>query len=159
MVGTLLSIPGGICSTYIPKAEVLTVSNNHFACFSNMCQTCHMPINGTYSPYAIERARKAIEYIHNHFRETFSPEQLAEEVKMDTKQLQSLVQFLTGYTVHNYKMHVRIDHAKLELEHFSKGVKDIARNFGFGSASHFIREFKKRTGITPGQYRIQLVGQ
>jgi AraC-like DNA-binding protein len=115
-----------------------------------------MPINGSYSPYALERARKAIEYIQRHYRETFSPEQLAEEVKMDTKQLQSLVQFLTGYTIHNYKMHVRIDHAKQELATFSKAVKDIACNYGFGSASHFIREFKKRTGITPGQYRCQL---
>jgi AraC-like DNA-binding protein len=115
-----------------------------------------MPINGSYSPYALERARKAIEYIHSHFREAFSPEQLAEEVKMDTKQLQSLVQFLTGYTIHNYKMHVRIELARLDLEDFGKAIKDIAGNHGFGSASHFTREFRKKTGTTPGQYRYQL---
>ena len=88
--------------------------------------------------------------------ETLSPEQLAEEVKMDTKQLQSIVQFLTGHTIHNYKMHVRIDHAKTELEDFSKAIKDIAGKHGFASASHFIREFKKRMDMTPGQYRYQL---
>ena len=121
-----------------------------------MCKTCRMSINEFHSPYAIARARKVIEYIHCHFRETLSPEQLAEEVKMDTKQLQSLVQFLTGHTIHNYKMHVRIDHAKTELEDFNKGIKDVARNHGFGSASHFIREFKKRMDMTPGQYRYQL---
>jgi AraC-like DNA-binding protein len=115
-----------------------------------------MPINGSYSPYALERARKAIEYIHTHHRETLSPEQLAEEVKMDTKQLQSLVQFLTGHTIHSYKMNLRIDLARLELEDFSKAIKDIACKHGFGSASHFIREFRKRMGITPGQYRYQL---
>ena len=121
-----------------------------------MCKTCRMSINEFHSPYAIARARKVIEYIHSHFRETLSPEQLAEEVKMDTKQLQSIVQFLTGHTIHNYKMNVRINLAKLELEDFSKAIKDIADKHGFGSASHFIREFRKRMHITPGQYRYQL---
>ena len=121
-----------------------------------MRQTYRMSITGFHSPYALARARKVIEYIHSHFRETLSPEQLAEEVKMDTKQLQSIVQFLTGHTIHNYKMNVRIDLAKLELEDFGKTIKDIAGNHGFGSASHFIREFRKKTGTTPGQYRYQL---
>jgi len=115
-----------------------------------------MPITGFHSPYVLERARKAIEYIHNHYGETVSPELLAEEVKMDTKKLQSSVQFLTGYTIHNYKMNLRIDNAKLKLADFSRAVKDVACSLGFVSASHFIREFKKRTGITPGQYRYQL---
>ena len=121
-----------------------------------MYKTYRMSINEFHSPYALARARKVIEYIHIHFMETLSPEQLAEEVKMDTKQLQSIVQFLTGHTIHNYKMHVRIDHAKTELEDFSKAIKDIACKHGFGSASHFIREFKKRMDMTPGQYRYQL---
>ncbi len=77
---------------------------------------------------------------------------------MDTKKLQELVQLLTGYTVHNYQMVVRIDRAKCDLGDFGKALKEVATANGFGSASHFIKEFKKRTGVTPGQYRLQLAG-
>ena len=116
-----------------------------------------MPINGTYSPYDLERAKKAIEYIHCHYAETFSPDMLAEEVSIDIKKLQLLVQLLTGYTVHNYQLNVRIEQAKLELEDFSKPVKWIARKHGFSSPTHFNREFKKRAMLTPKQYRLQLM--
>jgi len=116
-----------------------------------------MPNNGNYSPYDVECARNAINYIHRHHRERISPQDLAEEVGINKKKLQLLVQLLTGYTVHEYHLNTKIENAKSELADFSKLIQRIAKQQGFHSATHFNREFKKRTNMTPKQYRCELM--
>lgn len=116
-----------------------------------------MPSNGSYSPYDVERAQKAIQYIHIHYTETLSPNKIAEEFEIDIKKLQLLVQLLTGYTVHNYLLNIRIEQAKLDLADFRKPIKWIARKHGFASTTHFNRKFKQWVNMTPKEYRHQLM--
>lgn len=48
---------------------------------------------------------------------------------------------------------VRIEHAKRLLEGGGLSVDDISVEAGYEDASFFRRLFKRRTGLSPGEYR------
>ena len=47
----------------------------------------------------------------------------------------------------------RIDRARELLSSGTSSVADIAREVGYADPKYFMRVFKCRTGLTPGQYR------
>lgn len=47
----------------------------------------------------------------------------------------------------------RIDHARDLLSSTASPIADIAREVGYDDPKYFMRVFKRRTGLTPGQYR------
>jgi transcriptional regulator GlxA family with amidase domain len=116
-----------------------------------------MPIYGTYTPYDLERVQHAIDYIHAHYKENISSDQLAIEVELSKSLLQTLMYFITGMTVHHYLIKVRVDCATKCLADFKKSIKFIALTHGFSSSSHFSSSFKKQTGKSPNEYRLQLL--
>jgi len=116
-----------------------------------------MPIKGLFTPYELDRIHTAIAYIDQHYQDSISADSLAIEAGIDIKHLQAGIQFLKGLTVHNYLLKVRVLRATEDLENFGRSIKFIAIRNGFSSASHFGSEFKKRMGLTPREYRYQLL--
>ena len=116
-----------------------------------------MPINGLFTPYDLDRINKAIAYVDKYYQNSISAENLAMEVEMDVKQLQAGIQFRKGLTIHNYILKVRIQKSIEDLENFCMPIKRIASRHGFSSPSHFGAEFKKQTGMTPKEFRYQLI--
>jgi two-component system response regulator YesN len=116
-----------------------------------------MPIKGSFTPFDLFRIKKAMSYIEGHYNDYISAENLSIEVNMDIKLLQAGIQFMTGLTVHNYLLKIRIDKAAIALEDFSNSIKCIALNYGFSSHGHFSTEFKKQKGMSPKEYRYQLL--
>jgi len=47
----------------------------------------------------------------------------------------------------------RLDDARLALEEGTAGVAEVATRFGFGSATTFALEFRKRFGVPPSKTR------
>ena len=116
-----------------------------------------MPINGIPTPYDLARIKKALSFIEMHYRTNIYAEQLASEVSMDIKQLQEGIRQLTGLTLHNYLLKVRVDKATEHLADFSKSIKYIALKYGFSNPGHFSTEFKKQKGLSPREYRYRLI--
>ena len=112
----------------------------------------------TYTPYDVERTRKAISYIHYHYKDHISTDQLAIEVSIDKRKLQKVMRAITGLTIHHYIIKTRLDHAMEELdEKFELTIEQIAYRNGFPSSSWFIKHFRGRTGLTPKKYQFQLL--
>jgi AraC-like DNA-binding protein len=119
-----------------------------------------MPIRDAYTPYDIGRTKKAIAYIHLHYSDNISADQLSMEVSIDVRLLQSLMQFLTGMTVHHYLVKIRIEQATKDLEdRFEFTIDQIAHRHGFSSSSHFIKCFRDRNDITPREYRYHMLNK
>lgn len=118
-----------------------------------------MPIRGVYTPYDRERVRNAIAYIHIHYAENISADQLSMEVNINIKLLQKIIQKLTGHTVHNYLIMFRLERAKDDLSNFRDTVECIAIRNGFSSSSHFSKKFKEKHGLTPQAYRFKLIDE
>ena len=61
----------------------------------------------------------------------------------------------TGMGPHQYLLQLRIAHARTLLAGGGRSVKEIAAECGFEGEPYFCRLFKKRTGLTPGQWRAR----
>jgi two-component system, response regulator YesN len=108
-------------------------------------------------PYEKRRIEEALEYICFHYKERLSADQLAIEFNLSKPKLQAGFQQLTGLTVHNYILKVRVDKAKQMLEDTDQPVKSISSAMGFKRPSHFICIFKEYTSLTPCEYRLRSI--
>jgi AraC-like DNA-binding protein len=117
-----------------------------------------MPINLAFTSYDVERTHKAIAYLQNHYTENTSADQLAGEVMIDKRKLQTVLKILTGLTVHSFIIKTRIEKATEDLANRAElTVNQIASRHGFRNASKFIKHFRKRMGQTPKEYRQHLL--
>ncbi|MFH5185240.1 helix-turn-helix domain-containing protein [Paenibacillus sp. TAB 01] len=96
-----------------------------------------------------------MDYIHNHYTDDISLEQLAAELKLSVSYLSAYIKEKTGI---NYLEHInthRIGKAKELLVQTDLNVQEIGKHIGYYNANSFIRMFKKFTGTTPKEYRKQ----
>ncbi|ROO33642.1 helix-turn-helix domain-containing protein [Salinisphaera orenii] len=60
-----------------------------------------------------------------------------------------------GASPHQYVRELRLDRARALLSDGSAAICDVALAAGFGSQSYFTDLFRRATGVTPRQYRLQ----
>ena len=58
-----------------------------------------------------------------------------------------------GFTLIEYLQNLRVEEAKHQLESSNRSIERICYEVGYEDVSFFRRLFKRRTGITPSQYR------
>lgn len=100
----------------------------------------------------VEKAKK---YIESNYTNDIKVKDVADFAGVAVPYLQRLFVKELGYTIVGYVSKLRIDCAKQLLESTSYGIIDIALDTGFSSRQHFGRVFKKITGTTPNEYRIE----
>lgn len=96
---------------------------------------------------------QAREYMTQHFAEKITLEKLAELFSIDKFYLQKLYTQHFGLSPNEYLITTRMHRAKETLCATELSVGEIAERVGMGSASYFVRQFKRREGITPARYR------
>lgn len=84
-----------------------------------------------------------------------SIEELAQAVSLSPSHFQYLYKQEFGVSCYEDILTARLDMAKYYLRSTSLPVKRIAELCGYDNDVHFIRQFKKRTGMTAGEYRKQ----
>lgn len=84
-------------------------------------------------------------------------ELLAERVHLSVSRFQHLYRSFFGTTLTQDLIQSRIDHAQYLLRSGSESVAQIAAACGYNSTEHFLRQFKKLVGTTPGRYRAQML--
>ena len=62
-----------------------------------------------------------------------------------------------GSSIIKYRNRLRIDAAKMSMLVADKTFSEISEETGFGDERYFNRIFKKYEGITPGEYRTQIL--
>ena len=101
--------------------------------------------------------RMAIQYIQEHYRQSLSLGQIAEAVYLHPTYLSNLFKKQTGYAVVDYINTFRIQRAKDLLKDPRNRIYWIVEQVGFSNQRYFSAVFKKNTGLTPMQYRQQLL--
>ena len=97
----------------------------------------------------------SLAYIREHFSEPLTLEQIAGFVNLSPYYFTRLFSKETGLTPHQYVIATRINYAKYLLQSKELPVKEIAFTSGFMSESSFCSTFRKREGVTPGEYRAR----
>ncbi|HZG85392.1 helix-turn-helix domain-containing protein [Paenibacillus sp.] len=100
--------------------------------------------------------QKLLQYIHDHYHEDVSLDQIAEVTGLHPNYVSALFKKETGSTFIQYLQSYRVDRAK-ELIHAypALSLEKIAVRVGYQHIGYFFRVFKKYAGCTPGQYREQ----
>jgi YesN/AraC family two-component response regulator len=98
-------------------------------------------------------ARKAMAYIHHHFAEPLSREELASLVGVSERHLNRCFRQELGVTPMTYLTRYRIRQAKRLLEQGQYSISQIALATGFSESSYFARVFRREVGLTAGAYK------
>ena len=95
-----------------------------------------------------------LEYlINNYYMRPVTAQQIASLLYVSPRQLARILQKKYGTTLHELLMEKRVVTAGVLLRSTALTVDEIARTVGFGSRAGLYREFCKRQGVTPAQYR------
>ena len=95
----------------------------------------------------------AVDYMEAHYDQSLSIEGLAAQFNISPSYFARLFKRTMFQTPYDFLTATRIYHAKTMLLDARLTIDSIALACGFHSASNFIHAFKKRTGMTPTQFR------
>ena len=103
-------------------------------------------------PASSDSAMEAvIAHIRAHLTEPLTLDSLADTVFLSKSALCHRFKTATGFSVMEYIIHCRVQHARALLGR-GYSVQQAGESSGFGDNAHFIRTFRRVTGLTPGQY-------
>jgi len=92
-------------------------------------------------------------WLHEHFREDFQFSELAQRVRMSTRNFARRFKQATGEAPLGYLQKLRIGESKRLLESEYTTVQEVARDVGYEDVIFFRRLFKRYAGISPQEYR------
>uniref|UniRef100_UPI0020BFBC1A helix-turn-helix transcriptional regulator n=1 Tax=Bacillus cereus TaxID=1396 RepID=UPI0020BFBC1A len=95
----------------------------------------------------------SIEYIHNHYNELITREQLANSIGISPWHFSRKFKEQYGLSLSEYLATYRIYRAQEALLTTSARSQDIANNVGFEDAHYFSRRFKAIVGVSPKNYK------
>lgn len=98
-------------------------------------------------------AEEIITYINEHFTEEIRVSDLAAKAGLSHYYFIRTFKRETGFTPHEYILNTRIAAAQYLLKNTKLSIKDICYQTGFSCESIFCSAFKRRSGMTPTQYR------
>ncbi|MEQ8520452.1 MAG: helix-turn-helix domain-containing protein [Cytophagales bacterium] len=99
----------------------------------------------------LEKLIKAVE--DNISNENFGVQDLADLLSISKSTLLRTVKKHSSMSVNHFIREIRLEHAKNKLEESELSISEIAFQTGFSSPSYFIKCFRDRYGISPGEHR------
>lgn len=96
---------------------------------------------------------EVLEFIRVHYAEPIKLEELANLLNLSTSQFERRFKKVFQITPTRHIQNVRLRAACNLLTSTHDTIASIAHESGFYDHSHFVRTFKKTTGLSPGEYR------
>ena len=103
------------------------------------------------------RAKKMIQYIHDHFSDQLTISQIAKSASISNSECMRCFHHIIGMTPIQYLKEYRLHRACQMLSSTNELISDIALQCGFHDFSYFTKTFRETRGITPGEYRRTLI--
>lgn len=97
------------------------------------------------------RVNRVRDYLWAHYMEKVTLRQLAAVADLSPYHLLRSFRAQVGITPHTYLVQARIEWSRKFLR-AGNSIVETALKAGFTDQSHFTRQFKKFTGVTPGKY-------
>lgn len=124
--------------------------------FAKLCER-HLQDGITPATLGNERipVARACEFLQDCYNENVSVHHLGTIAGLSPFHLSRIFSKYTGVPPHTYQTQIRLKKAT-DLLASGMSIAEVASETGFCDQSHFQRAFKKKFGITPGQYEWQL---
>ncbi|MEY4930966.1 MAG: HTH-type transcriptional activator RhaS [Bacteroidota bacterium] len=104
----------------------------------------------------VRKIKHAKEYLLKHMDNPPGLKELAKAAGLNEYQLKVGFKEIYGNTVFGYLLDHKLDHARVLLDTSKFQVNEVAYQIGYANPSHFIAAFKKKFGVTPKKYLMNL---
>ena len=104
-------------------------------------------------PHADAVVSECEKWLAQHFREATTVARVVRHARMPERTLKRRFKAATGMALIDYVQNLRIEEAKRLLESTVQAAEEISAEVGYEDASFFRRLFRRRTGLSPSQYR------
>jgi len=138
-------------------AEMLDglIHRRHTPDFRKLVDPVGIVARGSSDIEAIEDTQiaRALRFIKEHAVEGIEVEDVLDQVTISRRTLERRFRERLCRSPHDEIMRVRFERAERLLVETTATVATVAEGAGFGSLKNFHRVFKKRTGVTPAEFR------
>lgn len=107
-------------------------------------------------PADMEKMHHARDIIFTRANEVHSLRRLALEIGTNEFTLKKGFKEVFGTTVFGMLSDLKMEEAKRLLSEGEKSISEISEYAGYKNSTHFTSAFKKKYGITPGKYKVEL---
>ena len=104
------------------------------------------------------RLRRIKELVHAKMEDDLSLDEMAQSVGLSTAHFARMFRKSTGETPHQFVLRQKVERAKAMLRAPDARVLDVAVACGFKTQQHFAQVFRDVWGVSPTEYRQDLVG-
>jgi AraC-like DNA-binding protein len=105
-----------------------------------------------------KRVATILEYLMHHYLEEIDLKKLASLVNMAEGSLCRFFKMKVGITLFEYLNKIKVEYACKLLMDPDLNILNICLDSGFNNLSHFNKQFRKITGVTPSEYRKRFKG-
>lgn len=112
-----------------------------------------------YAPRSRILCDQTIAYLQQYVTRPFDAKHMEETLHFHFDYLARCLKKYTGLSPLQYLHELQINKAKSLLENTGLPVSEIGVHVGIENTNYFIRLFRKKMGMTPGQYRIIRFGR
>lgn len=100
-----------------------------------------------------DRFRSMLSYIHRHFGEKVSLEEIAAAANISPREANRVFQKAARQTPFEYLLHYRLTQARELLSRSDLSITEISSRCGFTDSAYMGKQFRKACGMSPREYR------
>ncbi len=119
------------------------------------CELVNKNSRHTYS----SNVRNAIDYMEQNFQQAVTLKAVAAHLGVNASSLSAAFHRETGKTLTEYLNRIRLENARILMSMNDFSIRDICAASGFSDQSYFTRLFRETYGVTPTEYRRELIGR
>lgn len=102
-----------------------------------------------------ENLKKVIDYMNENYTSGISCDELSNLINIDKYRFIRSFKAQTSKTPYEYLLDLKLEKAKKMLKMKEYSITEISMLCGFSSHSHFTSTFRKKTGMSPTEYRLE----
>ena len=107
---------------------------------------------------SLDSVTKALDYLTEHIEDNPTVAELSSLSGVSEVYFRKLFRAHMGVSPSEYRNSQRLERARSYLEYGEISVQEISDSLGYSTVSHFIKEFKRKHGVSPLRYRRQRRG-
>jgi len=128
-----------------------------FTCLNRLCGALKAARSETTQEQYSLMTKGVLEYIRLHAAQSLRLSDIAERFHINTNYLSLLIKRETGVTFHDHVLRAKMDVAHTMLADPRARVSEVAQAVGYSNYVSFYNAFKRIEGMTPTEYRRQVV--
>ncbi|MBD3919867.1 response regulator [Paenibacillus sp. PR3] len=119
------------------------------------CLKCQSTVSELHGKQAVGTLAKVFDFVRQHFKATFTIKEISERFYINPVYLGQSFTRKYGKGILEFVHDLRIEEAKKLLKESNDASSAIAEVLGYCSYQHFLKQFEKRLGMKPSDYRVQ----